>query len=90
MENKFKFSKKFKIVTLTSFLIMSHYTYSNAAMLGDINNDGKISTDDSLLLKNHLVGKMILDENEKTLADINGDSQISLSDLSLLKRNETS
>ena len=85
MNNKFIFKNKLKIATLTSFLIMSHYTYSNANLLGDINNDGKISTDDSLLLKNHLVGKMILDENEKILADINGDGEISLTDLSLLK-----
>ena len=85
MNNKFIFKNKLKIATLTSFLIMSHYTYSNANLLGDINNDGKISTDDSLLLKNHLVGKMILDENEKILGDINGDGEISLTDLSLLK-----
>ncbi len=58
--------------------------------VGDINNDGKITATDLLLVKRHLVAgakqEWILSEDELKLADINKDNQITATDLILIKK----
>ncbi len=63
---------------------------SEEAETGDLNNDGKITSTDLLLLKRHLVAgenkEWILTENEFKAADLNKDNKITSTDLLLLKR----
>ena len=49
--------------------------------LGDINNDGKISTADMAAVRLHLLGLRILSDIEQLSADINGDGKISTADM---------
>ena len=49
--------------------------------LGDINNDGKISTADMAAVRLHLLGLRILSDIEKLSADINADGKISTADM---------
>lgn len=52
---------------------------------GDINNDGKITPSDYVLIKNHILGTKILKDKAKTAADVNGDGKITPSDYVLIK-----
>ncbi len=57
---------------------------------GDINEDGKMTATDLLLIKRHLVAgkkqEWILKDSMFKLADINGDGKITATDLLLMKR----
>ncbi len=59
-------------------------------LLGDANNDGKITATDLMAVKRHLVAgnkqEWILTEEKIKLADINKDNKITATDLILLKR----
>ena len=53
---------------------------------GDVNNDGKISPSDYVLIKNHIIGTNLLSSEEaKKAADVNNDGKISPSDYVLVK-----
>ena len=58
--------------------------------MGDINQDGKITATDIILVKRHLVAgkkqEWILTEDKFKLADINKDNKITATDLILIKR----
>ena len=54
---------------------------------GDVNGDGKISPADYVLIKNYILNKKVLSENEKKLADVNEDGKISPADYVLVKKN---
>ena len=73
------------ILLIMIFEILMCYNYSFAAITGDINNDGDCTSDDIIILKNHLIQKETLTGNQISIADINNDGKISLSDLSLIK-----
>ena len=52
---------------------------------GDVNRDGKITSSDYVLIKNHIMGIKLLDETSKIYADYNGDGKITSSDYVLIK-----
>ena len=52
---------------------------------GDVNNDGKITSSDYVLIKNHIMGTKELTEEEKKYADYNEDGKITSSDYVLIK-----
>lgn len=59
---------------------------SNTNILkGDVNRDGKITSSDYVLIKNHIMGTNILSEEAKIYADYNGDGKITSSDYVLIK-----
>ena len=60
-------------------------TGSSAYKLGDVNNDGKISSMDYVLIKNHILEIKKLSENAKVAADVNKDNKISSMDYVLVK-----
>lgn len=52
---------------------------------GDVNKDGKITSSDYVLIKNHIMGTSILSDEAKIYADYNGDGKITSSDYVLIK-----
>ena len=62
----------------------------DAVILGDANNDGKLTSTDLMTVKRHLVAgnkqEWILTEEQIKLADINKDNKVTATDLILLKR----
>ena len=52
---------------------------------GDVNNDGKITASDYVLIKNQIMGTTSLDDNAKKAADVNGDGKITASDYVMVK-----
>ncbi len=55
-------------------------------LLGDVNADGNINTDDVKLLQKYLLTSAELNEAQAIRADINSDRKINASDLSMLKK----
>lgn len=54
--------------------------------VGDVNNDGKISPTDYVLVKNHIMHvKLLQTDREKKAADVNKDGKISATDYVLIK-----
>lgn len=54
--------------------------------IGDVNNDGKISPTDYVLIKNHIMHiKFLQNDTEKKAADVNKDGKISATDYVLIK-----
>ena len=54
--------------------------------LGDVNNDGKISPTDYVLIKNHIMQvKILQNDSEKKAADVHEDGKISPTDYVLVK-----
>lgn len=51
-----------------------------SSMIGDIDGDSKINSNDALLVLQAATGKTTLSEKQKTLADVNKDTQINSSD----------
>ena len=61
------------------------YTYT-VIIYGDVNEDGKISASDYVLIKNNIMGTTLLNDNiQKAAADVNRDGKISASDYVLIK-----
>ena len=58
---------------------------SSTYKLGDVNNDGKISSMDYVLIKNHILGIKKLSGNAQSAADVNKDNKISSMDYVLVK-----
>jgi beta-N-acetylglucosaminidase len=59
---------------------------TEAIKVGDVNNDGKISPTDYVLIKNHIMQiKELQSEREKKSADVNKDGKISPTDYVLIK-----
>ena len=54
-------------------------------VIGDINEDGKITVTDLAQLKFHYVEKIILQGNNLKAGDVNGDGRITLTDIAQLK-----
>ena len=60
-------------------------TDNTSYVKGDVNNDGKVSSSDYVLIKNHIMGTKTLSEENKKYADYNGDGKITSSDYVLIK-----
>jgi len=54
--------------------------------IGDLNNDGKISISDAVLLQNHLLGRAPLSERHFYAADINKDKYVDIFDMVLMRK----
>lgn len=52
---------------------------------GDVNNDGKITASDYVLIKNQIMGTTSLDDNARKAADVNGDEKITATDYVMIK-----
>ncbi|HEX9059545.1 MAG TPA: dockerin type I domain-containing protein, partial [Clostridia bacterium] len=73
------------ILVLALAMSMICFTFASAApVFGDLNNDGKVNSTDSSLLKRHLLGTSTL--SNPLLADVNGDGAVNSTDYSLYKR----
>lgn len=55
-------------------------------MLGDVNNDGKISVTDATLCQSYLVGNVKLSDIQIAAADTDGDGKVSVSDVTLIRK----
>lgn len=55
-------------------------------LLGDVNGDNKITTQDYLSVKRHVMGTFVINENSFAAADVNKDNTISITDYTLIKR----
>jgi subtilisin family serine protease len=51
---------------------------------GDVNEDGFVTKDDAILISNHIVGNIILTEEQIKMADVNFDSNIDIKDSLLI------
>lgn len=58
----------------------------NIFLIGDVSGDGKIRSNDALLINRHLVYLQTLDEDAIRVADISGDNQIKSNDALLISR----
>ena len=83
--NRFQSSSNINDLDKT-FLKGNHINHSEHRhhKKGDINGDGKIDIDDIKLLKDHLDGKITLDEEQLESADIDNDGKVDLKDLRLM------
>lgn len=52
---------------------------------GDVNGDGRITSSDYVLIKNHIMGTSVLGSDKQVMADYNGDGRITSSDYVLIK-----
>ena len=53
--------------------------------LGDIDNDGSVTTKDAVMLRNYLIGKIELSSGQLGRADVDGDGIVSLMDVQEIK-----
>lgn len=58
----------------------------STSVIGDVNNDGLLTEDDTLILEKYLIHLSELSDKEKEFADINEDEMVTITDLSLLIR----
>ncbi len=63
----------------------SNSSNSSSNKKGDVNGDGKITSSDYVLVKNHIMGKANLTGTAKEAADYNNDGKITSSDYVLIK-----
>ena len=66
--------------------ILIVFVNAKALVIGDINNDGKVSSLDYILLKNHILGKSELITDRLARADVNNDKKISSLDYITIKK----
>ena len=55
------------------------------SLLGDLNTDGTLTSSDTILLQDYLLGRSVLTNDQKQQADLNQDGVIDGFDLALLK-----
>ena len=51
---------------------------------GDVNMDDSINVQDIVMIINHILGQIELDENQQNLADLNNDNLINVQDIILV------
>ena len=54
-------------------------------MRGDVNEDGKITASDYVIIKDYIMGDTQLSDTQKIKADYNGDGKVTASDYVLIK-----
>ncbi len=78
--------KRMIYLILWALIIVSLVHSIPKRQLGDINNDGKVTTTDLVILSRHLAELIELDETQLKYADMNADGIIDGLDLALLRR----
>lgn len=58
----------------------SHDLPEHVGIYGDVNRDGKITAQDSLLILRYTIGLKKLDDIQMILANVNGDSRVTAAD----------
>jgi len=71
---------------LTALMLLCNPLPVHAGLLGDLNSDGELSTEDILILENYLHKKINLNYQQYQTADMNHDDNINIFDLCLLKQ----
>ncbi len=66
------------------FPICSTLRNSPCASYGDITDDSYVTSEDSLLVNNHLTGKIVLTDIQVTRADINNNGRVDIGDLAAI------
>lgn len=66
----------------TGFIVEDKYT---VVKKGDCNGDGRITSSDYVLIKNHIMGTSALEGANKKASDYNGDGNVTSSDYVLIK-----
>jgi len=64
----------------TGYVITANKKTFKAVVLGDVNGDGKIGSADYVRIKNHLLKKVTLTEEQKKAANANNDDKVSSAD----------
>ena len=57
----------------------------DSSMRGDVNEDGKITASDYVIIKDYIMGDTQLSDTQKIKADYNGDGKVTASDYVLIK-----
>ncbi|MBR1529408.1 MAG: C39 family peptidase [Oscillospiraceae bacterium] len=79
--------KKIKIfAVLSALILLCSPLHAQAELLGDLNSDGELHTEDVLLLKDYLHGKINFNYQQYQTADLNHDHTVNIFDLCLLKQ----
>ncbi len=73
------------LVLLILFIISITGVYAKE-YYGDVDNNEKISVNDDILIKKHILGMRTLSDDEVKRADMNTDNKISISDYIAIKR----
>ncbi|MBR6407332.1 MAG: hypothetical protein IKS19_01885 [Clostridia bacterium] len=68
----------------TETLEYTHNTQAPSGILGDINGDKKVNTEDALIALKAAVGIVSLDAAQKAVADVNGDGAVNTEDALLI------
>lgn len=62
-----------------------HTNAATTLIAGDLNRDDRVSVGDMVILKNHILGRYGLNENQRIAADINGDFVVDSLDISAIQ-----
>lgn len=89
IENPLNTSSGSEEVTLYTFyyrIVLMRILFNDSYMIGDVNNDGSITTRDAQLVENYLKGTITLNEKAKKAADVNKDGVVDSEDASLIQK----
>ena len=74
------------LMTVLMMMAVSPACLADSQLVGDVNQDGKITSTDMLMLKEHIVETRTLTGQSGQNADINGDGNINSTDVAQLNR----
>ena len=83
-----KLLQRLLAVLLVAIMIVPACVFSaSAAMtLGDVSGNGKIDTLDYLLVKRHVIGTLVLTDEQQKVADVSGNGKVDTLDYLMIKR----
>ena len=81
--------KKYKALTILTLVILTviiaSVTIKTAQPSADVNQDGKVTSMDLLVLKRHIVGYKELNAYQQKIADMNQDGVLDDNDLAIIQ-----
>jgi len=57
----------------------------SSGIMGDIDCDGKVTIKDATLLRFYIIGKIELNEDQRSLADMDSDGEITIADVAMIR-----
>lgn len=75
-----------KPTVTTTVTVTTTTTTTSTVIMGDVNNDKKITSTDSALVGRHILGSIELTSEQQLVADVNKDGRISSTDSALIER----